>query len=116
MKDCIPTLNHNFNRRVEDLKLIDFTLLRLKYRCNTYYVPVYILTDGVVSLNRDVYETMVRIGHIEENFFLDVQEQCFSKLEAYNQHKMIYKKLIKGFYDKEIINILKNCEVAYKND
>ena len=116
MKDCIPTLNHNFNYRNEDLKLIDFTLIRIKDRINIYYVPVYILTDGVVSLGRDVYETMVRIGYIEHSKFLDVQEQCFSKLEAYQQHKMIYKKLIKGFYDKEIIKIIRDCGVTYKND
>jgi len=111
MIDVIPTLSRSGNRRNEDLKIIDFSLRRI----NHYgYVPVYILTDGVISLNRDVYETMVRIGFHEKFVFLDIQEQCFSKLEAYNQHKTIYKKLQKGLYDNQIKKILIESQVTYK--
>lgn len=113
MIDCIPTLSRSGNYRNEDLKIIDFFLHRIEHYG---YIPIYILTDGLISLNRDVYETMVRIGFYENCVFLDIQEQCFSKLEAYNQHKVIYKKIKKGLYNKQIKKILNESKVAYKND
>ena len=115
--DCIPTLNHHLHYRNCDLKIIDFELLCFTHKCNIYHVPVYILTDGVVSINGDVFETMIRIGYSEKCVFLDsVQEQCFSKLEAYSQHKRILNKLIKGFYNDEIRKIVDESWVTYKND
>lgn len=108
MIDIIPKHSLKGNPYNEDLKIVDFKLLRLKHHCNTYYTPVYILTDRIPCFNGDFYETMIRVGFHEHNSFLNVQERCFCKLEAYKQHKMIYKKLIKGFYDNEIIKIVES--------
>ena len=115
MIDCIPTVNINGNKRNEDLKLIDFTLIHFYYKGNSYHVPVYILTDGIVSFKGECYETMIRIGFIEYCKFLDVQGRCFTKLEAYKQHKIIYKKLIKGFYNEQIRKIVDESGVVCKN-
>lgn len=116
MIDIIPKSSSSGNKYNEDLKIIDFELLRLKHHCNHYCIPVYILTDRVPTYDGDFYETMIRIGFYASNVFLNIQERCYSKLEAYKQHKIIYKKLIKGFYNNEIIKIVESevsCNMTF---
>ncbi len=103
--DIIPRFNSNHNRYSEDLKIIDFILYRFG-KVNTYHVPIYILTDRVCRFDGSFYETIVRIGFSDNYEVLNFEELCYSKLEAYSQHKLIYKKLLKGFYDKEIKKIV----------
>lgn len=107
--DMIPRLSSNLNPFNEDLKIIDFTLLRLRKGPNIYAVPVYVLTDRIPSRLGliDPYETMIRIGFSDTYVFLySVEERCSSKFAAYSQHQRILKKLLKGFYNKEIISVV----------
>lgn len=111
MKDCIPKRNLNNNPFNEDLKIIDFVFYKFRYKCNVYHVPIYILTDKLPGLLfgldiRDGYETMIRVGFIDNCEFLCYQERCLSKLESYKQHKSAYKKLLNGFFDNEILRII----------
>lgn len=103
IEDIIPRTNIYGNKLREDLKIIDFVL----YKFKTYFIPIYILTDSIISFNQNYFETMIRIGFINNCEFLCFEERCISKLEAYHQHKVIYKKILKGFFDKDIDNIIK---------
>lgn len=107
-KDCVRK-----NLLNNDLSIKDFTLYCLKDKCNRYFVAVYILTDYVVQCDLKYYETTVMLGDID---YLDVEERCFSKLEAYKQHKKFYKKLMNGFFDNEILRKIREAENVMKND
>lgn len=116
MKDCIPTLTPSGNFRYEDLKIVDFIMYRPKSKALWPRVPVYILTDRVTISSYDYYVTKIRIGFIEQYIYLDYQDACYTKLEAYKQHKMIYKKLMNGFFDTQIKKIIDESWVTCKND
>lgn len=106
--DILPKKNYRGNFLYEDLKIIDFKMIRIYEKLNTYFIPVYVLTDLIPLIDGFYYETMVRVGYSDNCDFLDIQERCYSKLEAYKQHKMIYKKITKGFYHDDIIKIINN--------
>lgn len=89
----------------EDLIIRSFVLYE------PFHVSVYVCTDKVLfgfgSEGRQwCYETMVCLSSDIKSDFLMVQERCFSELEAFRQHKLVYKKLKKGIYDNEIEKIL----------
>lgn len=94
----------------EDLKVRSFIMLRIYDKPNTYNVPIYVCTDkvliGVLNNRRWCYETMVCLDNGYKQEFLTIQERCFSELEAFSQHKLIYKKIKKHLYDNEIIEII----------
>lgn len=89
-----------------DLHIDDFELIRLRHFGDIYFIPIYILTDYIVQVDDRYFETMIRVGFDEKYDFLNFSERCITKLEAFKQHKVVYKKLLKGFFDNEIIEIV----------
>lgn len=109
--DLFPKRNQNGNFLNKDLCFRNFIILKVydRYNCH-YFVPCYVCTDSVlfgINNKRDwCYETMICLEGCLNHNFLTVQERCFSELEAFRQHKLIYKKLINHVYDNEIIDVM----------
>lgn len=99
----------------DELHICNSFLYRFRNGLDYYCVPICVLTDSVEHLliDNDIcfgYETMIKIGFYDNFDFLDIQFRCLSKLQAFHDHKCIYKKILKGFYDNEIIDFINKRE------
>lgn len=101
MINDFPRRNKNNNFLNEDLRIDNFVLFKIKGQ----FFRIYIITDFVLVDSSYCYITdLCILGSDNRLYCLDNSNYCFSKLEAFNQHKLFYKKLMKGFYNNLILN------------
>jgi len=96
----------------EDLMIKSFILYRFEHSHNSHCVQLYILTDFVEMPSDSFFETVVRILSSNGDYYDDIFEiRCSNVFEAYNHHKKVHKKVLRGFFDNEI----RELEKRYKS-